>query len=214
MSENDLSFDSSQRWSPSISAATSQILSEAEEGADGIMRGDAAGSGRQNRKKMPRPPRPPPPKWEQFHRRRASHQALLSSSSSSSAALRAVPASFDTAERHYSAHSASYVPPPDTSRQRSYSLPPERQEVAESCPRCSCNQAQTQERTLPHAPSNQNPAQDCSFTVAPPSPMFSRKAFRPVALPQSEREVNLRSEAAAPLPPPPTLPPPERPMSR
>ncbi|XP_072232383.1 protein Shroom4 [Leuresthes tenuis] len=205
MSENDLRFDSSQRWSPSISAATSQILSEAEEGADGVTRGGGAGSGRRNSKKMPRPPRPPPPKWEQFHRRRASHHALLSSSSSS-AALQ------DASERHHSAHSSSYVPPPDTSRQRSYSLPPERQEVAESCPRCSCNQAPTQERTFPHAPSNQNPAQDCSFTVAPPSPMFSRKAFRPVALPQSEREVNLRSEAA-PLPPAPTLPPPERPMS-
>ncbi|KAM4536888.1 protein Shroom4 [Odontesthes bonariensis] len=215
MSENDLRFDSSQRWSPSISAATSQILNEVEEGADGTTRGDAASSGRQNRKRTPPPPRPPPPKWEQFHRRRASHHALLSSSCSSSAAPHAVPASFDTAERHYSAHSSSYVPPSDTSRQRSYSLPPERQELAESCPRCSCSQAQTQERAFAHAPSNQNPAQfqDCSFTVAPPSPMFSRKAFRPVALPQSEREVPLRSEAAASLPPPPTLLPPERPTS-
>uniref|UniRef100_A0A3Q4GY98 Shroom family member 4 n=1 Tax=Neolamprologus brichardi TaxID=32507 RepID=A0A3Q4GY98_NEOBR len=126
MSENDLRFDSSQRWSPSISMATSQTLSEVEEG--NMRRGDASSVSRQNRKKTPPPPRPPPPKWEQFHRRRASHHALFSSSSAS-AAPHSIPASFNSPGAHYSAHLSTYVPPPDTSRQRSFSLPPERQEV-------------------------------------------------------------------------------------
>ncbi|XP_029944144.1 protein Shroom4 isoform X2 [Salarias fasciatus] len=183
MSENDLRFDGSHRWSPSVSMSASQTLSEVEEGG-----GDAAG--RQGRKKTPPPPRPPPPKWEQFHRRRASHHALF-----------AAPAP----PPNYSAHSASYVPPPEESRQRSYSLPPERQEASEGgCPRCSCVQTQD-------APANQHPApfQDRAFAVAPPSPMFSRRAFRPVAPPQ--RETDVREEAGPslpPPPPPPLLPPP------
>ncbi|XP_040887018.1 protein Shroom4 isoform X2 [Toxotes jaculatrix] len=216
MSENDLRFDGSHRWSPSISVATSQTLSEVEEAAGGVRGGEAANTARQNRKKMPPPPRPPPPKWEQFHRRRASHHTLFSSSSSSTAP-HSIPPSFNTAEGRHSTHSSSYIPPPETSRQRSYSLPPERQEVMESCPRCSCNQAQTQEHPFPHVPSNQSqaPFQEQSFTVAPPSPMFSRRAFRPVAPPQREREGNLRSSyggqqervegvsSLPPLPPPP-----------
>ncbi|XP_039996446.1 protein Shroom4 isoform X2 [Xiphias gladius] len=194
MSENDLRFDGSHRWSPSISAATSQTLSEVEEGAGSVRGGEAGSTARQNRKKTPPPPRPPPPKWEQFHRRRASHHTLFSSSPSS-AAPHSIPPSFNTAEGHYSTHSSPDIPSPETSRQRSYSLPPERQEVMEGCPRCSCNQTQTQEPPFPHAPSNQNQAQfqERSFTVAPPSPMFSRRAFRPVAPPQREREGNLRS---------------------
>lgn len=236
MSENDLRFDSSHRWSPSISVATSQTLSEVEEGAGSVRGGEAANTARPNRKKTPPPPRPPPPKWEQFHRRRASHHTLFSSSSSP-APPHAIPPSFDTAEGHYSALSSSHIPPPETSRQRSYSLPPERQEVSEGCPRCSCSQ--TQEHTFPHASSNQNQPhmqehpfshapsnqnqvefQDRPFTVAPPSPMFSRRAFRPVALPQKERDLRStyggqqeRVEVLSSLPPPPP-PPTENSVSR
>lgn len=221
MSENDLRFDSSQRWSPSISVATSQTLSEVEEGAGGIRAGEAA---RTNRKKAAPPPRPPPPKWEQFHRRRASHHALFSSSSSSSSS---------SAAPHSIQPPSSY----ETSRQRSYSLPPERQEAPEGCPRCSCSQAQAQEHGPSHLPSshkqdhpfshsppssqNHAQAQDVPFTVAPPSPMFSRRAFRPVAPPQRERERELRGstyggeqvrvEAMASLPP---RPPPENSINR
>ncbi|XP_008292491.1 protein Shroom4 isoform X2 [Stegastes partitus] len=197
MSENDLRFDSSHRWSPSISVATSQTLSEVEEGAGGVRGGAAASTTRQTRKKTPPPPRPPPPKWEQFHRRRSSHHTLFSSPA---AAPPSGPPPFSTAE----AHSSSYIPPPEESRQRSYSLPPERHEVSDGCPRCSCNQTPTQERSSSHAPSNQNqaPFQELSFSVAPPSPMFSRRAFRPVAPPQREWEGSLRMEAAPSLPPP------------
>ncbi|XP_070786182.1 protein Shroom4 [Enoplosus armatus] len=216
MSENDLRFDSSHRWSPSICVATSQTLSEVEEGAGGVKGGEAANSARPNRKKTPPPPRPPPPKWEQFHRRRASHHTLFSSCSSSTAP-HSIPPSFDAAE---------------TSRQRSYSLPPERQEVSEGCPRCSCSQTQTQAHTFSHpssnqnqphvqehpfshAPSNQNQVQfqDRTFTVAPPSPMFSRRAFRPVAPPQKERDLRStydgqqeRVEVLSSLPPSPPPP--------
>ncbi|XP_038587765.1 protein Shroom4 isoform X2 [Micropterus salmoides] len=227
MSENDLRFDSSNRWSPSISVATSQTLSEVEEGAGGVRAVEAANSARLNRKKMPPPPRPPPPKWEQFHRRRASHHNLFSSSSST--APHSIPPSFNTLEGHYSNHSSSHISQLEMSRQRSYSLPPERQEVSDGCPRCSCGQIQTQERTFPHASSNQNQPhtqephishassnqnqvnfQDRAFTVAPPSPMFSRRAFRPVALPQRERDPRStydgqqeREEVLSSLPPPP-----------
>ncbi|XP_037615625.1 protein Shroom4 isoform X2 [Sebastes umbrosus] len=212
MSENDLRFDSSHRWSPSTSVGTSQTLSEVEEGAGGIRGRETAGAVRPNRKKTPPPPRPPPPKWEQFHRRRASHHTLFSTSSSP----HAIPPSFDAAEGHYSTHSSACVPPSETSRQRSYSLPPERQEVTEGCPRCSCSQTQE----LSHATSNQNQVQfqDRAFTVAPPSPMFSRRAFRPVAPPQKERDLRgtygpqERLEVLSSLPPPPP-PPTERSMS-
>ncbi|XP_047423889.1 protein Shroom4 isoform X2 [Mugil cephalus] len=202
MSENDLRFDSSHRWSPSISAATSQTLSEVEEVAGGVRGGDAASTARQNRKKALPPPRPPPPKWEQFHRRRASHHALFSSSS---IAPQSVSPSLSTADGHYSAHSSSYVPPPETSRQRSYSLPPERQEVAEGCPRCCCNQTQTQGLASDHGPSAQNQTQfqDRPFAVAPPSPMLSRRGFRPVAPPQREEEGSLREIVVSSRPPPP-----------
>ncbi|XP_047241972.1 protein Shroom4 isoform X4 [Girardinichthys multiradiatus] len=196
MSENDLRFESSHRWSPSIYAAASQTLSEMEEG--GV---PTCGDG-QRKKKTPPPPRPPPPKWEQFHRRRASHHTLLASSTF--AAPQSITSSFNSTEGHYSAHSSSYVPPPDASRQRSYSLPPERQEVAETCSRCSCSRTQAQEQAFPQ-PSNQSPAlfQEHAFAVAPPSPMFSRKAFRPVAPPHVEREDDFGAKPVASLPPPP-----------
>ncbi|XP_036002172.1 protein Shroom4 [Fundulus heteroclitus] len=198
MSENDLRFESGHRWSPSIHASVSQTLSEMEEG------GGPTGAGSQ-KKKTPPPPRPPPPKWEQFHRRRASHHALLASSTF--AAPPATPASSGSAERHYSAHSSSYVPPPDASRQRSYSLPPERQEVAETCSQCSCSRTRTQEHALPQ-PSNQSPApfQERTSAVAPPSPMFSRKAFRPVAPAHVGMEYAFGAEPVASLPPPPPPP--------
>lgn len=207
MSENDLRFDSSHRWSPSIFSATSQTLSEVEEGAAGVRGGDAASAARLNRKKTPPPPRPPPPKWEQFHRRRASHHTMFPPSPSSAVPPHhhSIPPSLDPAEGNL-----PYVPPPETSRQRSYSLPPQRQDVTESCSHCSCNQ--TQERTysqapsnqnqpplheqpFPHATSNQNQAQyqERPFSIAPPSPMFSRRAFRPVAPPHRERDGNLRN---------------------
>ncbi|XP_038149076.1 protein Shroom4 isoform X1 [Cyprinodon tularosa] len=172
MSENDLRFESSHRWSPSIYGSVSQTLSKMEEG------GDPTSAARQRKKKTPPPPRPPPPKWEQFHSRRASHHALLASSPF------AAPPSLSTDGRH-SAHSLSYAPPPDTSRQRSYSLPPERQE-AESCFQCSCSRIQTS--TLSQ-PSNQS--------TAPPSPMLSRKGFRPVAPPHDEREDEVGAGPAA-----------------
>lgn len=218
MSENDLRFASGggHRW-PSVPVATSQTLSEVEEGVGGVGGVEAA---RANRKKTPPPPRPPPPKWEQFHRRRASHHALFASSPPPGS----TPPSMDAAESR--PRSSSCVPPPETSRLRSYSLPPERWEVAEGCPRCSCSRT----RELPHASSNQNPplmqeqhyshassnqnqAQplEVAFTVAPPSPMFSRRSFRPVAPPPKERDQKgmygeQQERVEVRLPPPPAPP--------
>ncbi|KAG7218668.1 hypothetical protein INR49_019792 [Caranx melampygus] len=186
MSENDLRFDGSHRWSPSISVATSQTLSEVEEGGGQAAR---SSSSRQSRKKTPPPPRPPPPKWEQFHRRRASHHTLFPSTSTSP---HPTPPSV-SGEGHHPSHSPSYIPLAETSRQRSYSLPPERQEVVESCPRCTCHHTHTPEQPYAHhtptsthsqAQLQEQQQQQQPFTVAPPSPMFSRRAFRPVAPPQ------------------------------
>lgn len=219
MSENDLRFDSSHHWSPSISMATSQTLSEVEEGAGGVRGGEPASTARQNKKRMLPPPRPPPPKWEQFHRRRASHHTLFSTSPSSSSAATSHPVS--PPQGHYMTQSSSYLPSSEISRQRSYSLPPERQEVAEGCHRCSCNQTQTQEHTFgqnqpqhhpfSHGPStqslprmqehyllfhsiqNQAQFQEQPFTVTPPSPVLSRRSFRPVTPPQREDEQNLKA---------------------
>lgn len=226
MSENDLRFDGSHRWSPSISVGTSQPLSEVEEGDCSIRGSEAANTGQSNRKKMPPPPRPPPPKWEQFNRRRASHHGLFSSSTFT-APQSTIP-SFGSTEGHYPTHTSSCAPLTETSRQRSYSLPPERQEASESCLRCTCshakpqehafthplsnqNQPQIQEHPLTHVPSNQNPAQELPLNIAPPSPLISRRSFNPVAPPQRERE--LRStygedqERAEILPSPPPPPP-------
>lgn len=194
MSENDIRFDGSHRWSPSIGAST---LREVEEGAGSARAGEAPGGAHLNRKKMPPPPRPPPPKWEQFHRRRASHHALFPSS---------IPSA------HSIPHSSSYLPLPEASRQRSYSLPPERQEVSQGCPRCSCSCGHAQDHTLAHssnpsqpvmqehslsrAPSGQNQPQhqEVHFGLFPASPMFSRRAFKPVAPPSVERELISRAE--------------------
>ncbi|XP_068443725.1 protein Shroom4 isoform X2 [Clinocottus analis] len=194
MSENDL------RWSASIFSSTSRTLSEVEE-----VGGGESGAGAPNRKKKtPPPPRPPPPNWEQFHRRRASHHALFATQPS---------------------RSPPWVPPPpDASRQRSFSLPPERREVSDGCPRCSCghaeelphsssnqNRPQKQEQPSSRPMSNQNPAQPREpggFAVSPPSPMFSRRSFRPVAPPPKERDLRCgghqdRVELLPSLPPPP-----------
>eukprot|EP00066_Takifugu_rubripes_P015651 XP_011604917.1 PREDICTED: protein Shroom4 [Takifugu rubripes] len=186
MSENDLRFDGSHRWSPSVGAST---LSEVEEGAGGVGAGEVGSGAPPGRKKTPPPPRPPPPKWEQFHRRRASHHALFP---------------FSSAAPHSIPHSSSYLPLPEASRQRSHSLPPERPEVSQGCPRCTCscrhaqdpspihssNQTQpaTQDRPLSHIPlsPNQPLVQEVHFGVSPPSPMFSRRAFKPVAPPPVE----------------------------
>lgn len=200
MSENDLRFDSSSRWSSTISVATSQTLSAVEEGMGDLTGRDAARSAKSNRKKTPPPPRPPPPNWEQFHRRRASHHTLL----------------FPASQPHpssLSTQSSSHTAPLETARQRSYSSPPERQDLSESCPRCTCNQSQSQDPRYPLSVANQNPLRvhlqqqqqsyspapssqmELPFAVAPPSPMFSRRAFRPVSLPQEENMMsNLRVE--------------------
>lgn len=201
MSENDLRFDSSH-WSPSISLSTSQTLNEVEEGA-GIV---AVNTTQSIRKKTTPPPRPPPPKWEQFHRRRASHHALFSISTAA----------------HSIPHAPPYVPPLETSRQRSYSLPPERQEALHGCPHCSCrcsqsqtqqhmsthpssNQKQIQEQSFTHPPSSHNQAQfqEVLFAVSPPSPMFSRRSFKPVAPLSFERDLSVcadQQERVDPLP--------------
>ncbi|XP_028993136.1 protein Shroom4 isoform X2 [Betta splendens] len=198
MSENDLRYVSSQRWSPSVSTATSQTLNELEEGVGGVGGGEAAIGARPDKKRTPPPPRPPPPKWEQFHRRRASHHTLFATPSPSSAASHP--------QGRYVTHSSSFIPQPEASRQRSYSLPPERQEAPEGCPRCSCSQTHAQERAIAHnLPAhnqaqlqehhpfyhnhyNQNPAhvQQQPVTAAPPSPRFSRRSFRPVTPTQRE----------------------------
>ncbi|XP_061620474.1 protein Shroom4 isoform X2 [Phyllopteryx taeniolatus] len=175
MSENDLHFDGGQRWSPSHSAGAGQTLSEVEEGVEHLL----------TQKKKKPPPRPPPPKWEQFHRRRASHHTLFPSSSTVPPQHPNTPP--PSVERHTSAHSTS-----EQSRQRSYSLPPQGQEVAESCPRCSCNQPRTREHAFAHVPSDRRQFPELSFSVAPPSPMFSRRAFGsavPTYFDQHEREI-------------------------
>lgn len=226
MSENDLRFDSSSRWSSTVSVAASQTLSEVEEGTGDVRGRDAARAAKSNRKKTPPPPRPPPPNWEQFHRRRASHHTLFSSSSScSSSTPQAHHASLNT-------QSSSYMAPVETARQRSYSSPPERQDLSESCPRCTCNQSQSQDHRYTFPAANQNYAKqqrqqqpyshaassqmDLHCGMTPPSPMFTRRAFRPVALPQKETNVSslhaeqqqqLRAETLQ-APPSPALPPP------
>lgn len=194
MSENDLRFDSSHRWSPSIGASP---LSEVEEGAGSFRAGEAPGGTRSNRKKMPPPPRPPPPKWEQFHRRRASHHALFAPT---------VPSP------PLAPHHSSYLSLPEASRQRSYSLPPARQEVSRGCPRCSCSCGHAQDHMRAHPSSQSQPMmqehplsppasaqnrpqlQEVNFGLVPASPVFSRRAFRPVAPPSVEREPIRRPE--------------------
>ncbi|XP_056156670.1 protein Shroom4 isoform X2 [Lampris incognitus] len=246
MSENDLRYDGSHRWSPSISMSTSQTLCEVEEGGGGDRSREMGSIAGLPRRKTPPPPRPPPPKWEQFHRRRASYHTLFESppvSSSSTAMLpparHSISPSFSPSEGHRPFQRSLSIAPPETSRQRSYSLPPQRQEVQGGCWRCSCNQGQPQgqERTYTSAPSNRNESeirerpyshgssnqsqaqiQEHSFSIAPPSPMFSRRAFRPVAPPHREKEgdsrVGLggqreRGDMLPPLPPPAPLPPTE-----
>ncbi|XP_055012267.1 protein Shroom4-like [Boleophthalmus pectinirostris] len=102
MSENDLRFEAPHhRWSPSLSVASTQTLSELDEGVNQNLREKAA------KKKAPPPPRPPPPKWEQFHKRRASHHAIYSSPQTVTGAFSSQ-SSFE----------------PETSRQRSYIVCP------------------------------------------------------------------------------------------
>uniref|UniRef100_A0A3P9IKZ5 ASD2 domain-containing protein n=1 Tax=Oryzias latipes TaxID=8090 RepID=A0A3P9IKZ5_ORYLA len=196
MSENDLSFDPSKHWSSQISAATSQVLTEVEEGAVLFGR-DAEGTTKQIRKKTPPPPRPPPPKWEQYYQRRASHHALLSCA----AARLSNPHPFDNAEPP----SFAPNPPPDTSRQRSYSLPLERQEVSEGYLPCRCNHIKPQEHGCCHAQPNQNEAifQGSCYPLPQPTPVFSEQLFRPVAVPHMERMNDVREQTPAPMPTPP-----------
>ncbi|XP_033839989.2 protein Shroom4 [Periophthalmus magnuspinnatus] len=123
MSENDLRFEAPhQRWSPSLSIASTQTLTEVNEGFNQNLTEKTA------KKKTPPPPRPPPPKWEQFHKRRASHHAIYSSSPQTVTGAFSSQSSFE-----------------ETSRQRSYSLPPTRQELSSTtstCSKCSCHQDQ------------------------------------------------------------------------
>lgn len=191
MSENDLSFDPSKHWSPQISAATSQVLTEVEEGA--------ARTTQQIRKKTPPPPRPPPPKWEQYYQRRASHHALLSCA----AARLSNPHPFDNAEGSCLPPSFACNPPPETSRQRSYSLPVERQEVSEGYQPCRCNHPKPPEHGYGPVQSYQNETTYQSSCYPLPQP---EQLFRPVAVPHTERmnDVRVRTPASVPTPPPPT----------
>ncbi|CAL8377545.1 unnamed protein product [Gadus morhua 'NCC'] len=81
------------------------------------------------------------------------------------------------------------------------------------------NQNQEQNHYRPRSSSSTNqspePLQDRLFNIAPPSPMFSRRAFRPVAPPPRERggasrsqqeEVQENGGAVLPLPPPSSAP--------
>ncbi|XP_020778409.2 protein Shroom4 [Boleophthalmus pectinirostris] len=135
MSENDLRFEAPHhRWSPSLSVASTQTLSELDEGVNQNLREKAA------KKKAPPPPRPPPPKWEQFHKRRASHHAIYSSPQTVTGAFSSQ-SSFE----------------PETSRQRSYSLPPRREELSSAtttCSKCSCHQNLPQDQNLPQSSRN------------------------------------------------------------
>ncbi|KAG7264859.1 hypothetical protein CRUP_035431 [Coryphaenoides rupestris] len=276
MSENDLRYDPGHRRSPAVSMTTSQTLSELDEGGP-------ESSGPARRKAQP-PPRPPPPKWEEFHRRRASHHNLyqytspLSTSSSSLSSSPLPPCQSVPPANGDSSFSPSSTLPVEPSRQRSYSLPPERHQVLGGArtqsppparppavarlspasgtapslaPRPISTSRQHNHRTAPlvaartieiwnkfgttvailmpwpirskkkcmTAPilnqeqnhnnnnrpcspatsTNQSPEpfQDRLFTIAPPSPMFSRRAFRPVAPPPRERGGAWRSQQEA-----------------
>ncbi|XP_053716717.1 protein Shroom4 isoform X2 [Synchiropus splendidus] len=206
MSENDLRFDRSQRWLPADSRADRHPLIEVEEHTTGGSGEEPKDTTQTAKKKTPPPPRPPPPKWEQFHRRRASHHTLFTTAPHNQPMC----TSSNTTEDHLTNEA-----PNETSRQRSYSLPPQRQEVADSCSRCCCEKSQRQ--SFSHFPSNQvettlsshsfensppNPtrqfadlskhaasdhqSQEELNSVSPPSPMFSRRSFRPVVLPQRD----------------------------
>uniref|UniRef100_A0A674C900 Protein Shroom2-like n=2 Tax=Salmo trutta TaxID=8032 RepID=A0A674C900_SALTR len=193
MSENDLHFGSTyRRTSPSVAMATP--LSELVEGGgiEGGRMGVGGIRGAANKNKTLPPPRPPPPKWEQFHRRRASHHTLftspLFSTSVSSSVhplvnptpppLPLIPPEGPTScpSSHPCHHEKS-----EMTRQRSYSLPPQREEL-EGCQRCIRSQVQ-----------------ECRFSQAPLSPGFTHTAFRPVAPPQRDKDT----------PPRDTLPPSE-----
>uniref|UniRef100_A0A8K9UPE0 PDZ domain-containing protein n=1 Tax=Oncorhynchus mykiss TaxID=8022 RepID=A0A8K9UPE0_ONCMY len=183
MSENDLRFDSTyHRASPSVATATP--LSELEEG--GGVGGVGSARGVATRKKTPPPPRPPPPKWEEFHRRRASHHTLFASSLSSTSSSSVHPLPLSPPEGLCS-HSPHTPCPTETSKmthQRSYSLPPQREEL-EGCQRCSLSQLQ-----------------ECPFSQATPSPRFTRRTFRPVAPQHRERDTPTHYDnSLPPLPP-------------
>ncbi|XP_052315993.1 protein Shroom4 isoform X3 [Oncorhynchus keta] len=182
MSENDLHFGSThRRTSPSVAMATP--LSELEEGGgiEGGRVGVGGIRGAANKNKTLPPPRPPPPKWEQFHRRRASHHTLLSSplfSTSVSSSIHPLvnptppPLPLIPPEGPTS-HPSSHPCHPEKSemtRQRSYSLPPQREEL-EGCQRCIRSQVQ-----------------EWRFPQSSPSPGFTHTAFRPVAPPQRDKD--------------------------
>ncbi|KAM9827160.1 protein Shroom4 [Neosynchiropus ocellatus] len=226
MSENDLRFDRSQRWLPADSRTDRHPLIEVEEHVNGGSGGEPKNTTQTAKKKTPPPPRPPPPKWEQFHRRRASHHTLFTAAPHSQPIF----ASSNTTEDHLANQVSN-----ETSRQRSYSLPPQRQEVANSCSRCCCDKSpgpsfshfpsNQVETTLYHhsfenSPPNHTPqhanlikhaASNHQFqeelnSVSPPSPLFSRRSFRPVVLPQRDaglRCVGERENIEALLPNPP-----------
>ncbi|XP_054609559.1 protein Shroom4 isoform X2 [Dunckerocampus dactyliophorus] len=176
MSENDICFTNNQHWMPSHSSAVSQTLSEVKEQTAAVQ-GDVLHSAQLTQRKKNPPPRPPPPKWEQFHRRRASQHMLFCSSSTAP-------------PQHTSTEPTEHLNA-EPCRQRSYSLPPQRQEVAENCPRCSCHQPRPPEPAFSHIPSSWHQFPELSFSIAPFSPRFSRRAFRPVEPPTREREGNL-----------------------
>ncbi|CDQ69284.1 unnamed protein product [Oncorhynchus mykiss] len=168
MSENDLHFGSThRRTSPSVAMVTP--LSELEEGGgiEGGRVGVGGIRGAANKNKTLPPPRPPPPKWEQFHRRRASHHTLFSSPLLSTSVSSSIHPLGPTS------HSSSHPCHPEKSemtRQRSYSLPPQMEEL-EGCQRCIRSQVQ-----------------ELRFSQSPPSPGFTHTAFRPVAPPQRDKD--------------------------
>lgn len=182
MSENDLHFGSTyRRTSPSVAMVTP--LSELEEGGgiEGGRMGVGGIRGAANKNKTLPPPRPPPPKWEQFHRRRASHHTLFTSplfSTSVSSSVHPLvnptppPLPLIPPEGPTSRPSSHPCHPEksEMTRQRSYSLPPQREEL-EGCQRCIRCQVQ-----------------EWRFSQAPPSPGFTHTAFRPVAPPQRDKD--------------------------
>lgn len=183
MSENDLRFDSTyHRASPSVATATP--LSELEEG--GGVDGVGSARGVATRKKTPPPPRPPPPKWEEFHRRRAPHNTLLASSlsSTSSSSVHPLPLSPPEGLPSHPPHTSCPTETSKMTHQRSYSLPPQREEL-EGCQRCSLSQLQER-----------------PFSQATPSPGFRRRSFLPVAPQHRERDTPTHyNNSLPPLPP-------------
>ncbi|KAG7231635.1 hypothetical protein INR49_010966, partial [Caranx melampygus] len=141
MSENDLRFDGSHRWSPSISVATSQTLSEVEEGG-----GQAARSSSSSRAGRRR------------HLRRDRRRQSGSSSTADGRLTTPCSPPPPRPSPHPSLRQWGGTPPvplallhplAETSRQRSTASPQE-EGGGESCPRCTCHHTHTPEQPYAH----------------------------------------------------------------